>query len=562
MQQKIDHQNDMVEYSKKIKKKMRSRVNMVKGASVGAELSHLDADKTIPTDPHDYNKRRTLKLMKRDNSWGFKLQTYGVKHKKTNEIEVMTYVDYVDIGGPAWIAGMRRGDVILSVNGENVCEMNHQELVSTIRRASDTLRLVVIFEDCCKKVELHEKFLKLKAVLRSKYEELRNIENKEIQILQKYHQSNGINRLQQIRHSILSNVSLNSDSWDRYSEISSPVVLKSTGHYRFNRWSVTTPSCSMGNEMHYHDDDSIVSDLDSEDICTDFDDMISKHNSDSNLTLGYGVVDDDKPWSCDNNISNEGKLKLEKKNRLRSSDSALYKSSFIAPVTSYGSVQLFKQRQFARQGEHKAFESDDVFENEKKMGASFSILMQDKSKVFYKGENGNIIVPKICIEGKEMYTTFDHIDLNEMIATDLPVVDPITYRDKVVAIDIAQEMVKLDKIGRDSSSSLDRTQVSNTLIKTQRHSSSDSEILVSARILHKLHNNKLFKQTIGEANMMLTTRIDDNHVNATTPNNVSINDLNVSCEQLKSSVPDLQISFYAEQCQLIYVNDKDETTKL
>lgn len=47
---------------------------MVKRPSVGAELHHLDADKTITTDPGDYNKRRTLKMTRKDKSWGFTLQ--------------------------------------------------------------------------------------------------------------------------------------------------------------------------------------------------------------------------------------------------------------------------------------------------------------------------------------------------------------------------------------------------------------------------------------------------------------------------------------------------------
>lgn len=37
------------------------------------------------------------------------LQTYGIKNKKTGTIDVMTYVDYVEMNGPAWIAGMRKG---------------------------------------------------------------------------------------------------------------------------------------------------------------------------------------------------------------------------------------------------------------------------------------------------------------------------------------------------------------------------------------------------------------------------------------------------------------------
>ena len=37
------------------------------------------------------------------------LQTYGIRNKRSKQVEVMTYVDYVEMHGPAWIAGMRRG---------------------------------------------------------------------------------------------------------------------------------------------------------------------------------------------------------------------------------------------------------------------------------------------------------------------------------------------------------------------------------------------------------------------------------------------------------------------
>lgn len=47
---------------------------MVKRSSVGAELHHLDEDKSITTDPEENNKRRTLKLERKENSWGFTLQ--------------------------------------------------------------------------------------------------------------------------------------------------------------------------------------------------------------------------------------------------------------------------------------------------------------------------------------------------------------------------------------------------------------------------------------------------------------------------------------------------------
>ena len=37
-------------------------------------------------------------------------QTYGIHHKRQNELEFLTYVDYVDRSGPAYLAGLRSGE--------------------------------------------------------------------------------------------------------------------------------------------------------------------------------------------------------------------------------------------------------------------------------------------------------------------------------------------------------------------------------------------------------------------------------------------------------------------
>lgn len=245
---KSENKTEM-DYSPTVRKRMKQKSPLINGkrTSIGADLLHLDVDKTISSDPVENTRRRTLKLSKIDNSWGFTLQTYGIKHKKRNEIEVMTYVDYVELGGAAWFAGMRRGDVILSVNGERVGEATHKQLVNKIKRAGDSLRLVVLFEDCCKKVELHERFIKLKMVLKDKISQLKELELQEMKLLDDYCISKGLNRFDLIRQSITSASSSNSDSWDTYSMVSSPNLLPPT-HKHISQFSslCSLKSFSMG----------------------------------------------------------------------------------------------------------------------------------------------------------------------------------------------------------------------------------------------------------------------------------------------------------------------------
>ncbi|XP_062615014.1 dentin sialophosphoprotein-like isoform X2 [Saccostrea cucullata] len=199
----------------------RKKARMLKPiSSVGPDLDHLEAERNIPSDPLDNRKRRTILLKKENDSWGFTIQTYGFKNKKTGEIEVYTYVDYVALNGPAQIAGMRRGDIILSVNGKSVEFATHQELVSVIQSSGNQARMVVLFVDCCKKVELHDRLIKLKRLLSMKINELREVEKKERELMDEFCFTRGLDRFDNYRQSVLSIQSRDS-SLDRYSIITS-----------------------------------------------------------------------------------------------------------------------------------------------------------------------------------------------------------------------------------------------------------------------------------------------------------------------------------------------------
>ncbi|GFY73054.1 general receptor for phosphoinositides 1-associated scaffold protein [Trichonephila inaurata madagascariensis] len=117
-------------------------------------LETVKNDRVIVTQPEEDRRRRTIIVERKNGSFGFTLQTYG--------------------------------DVILSINGHDMEKVDHKALVQYIQSCEKTMRMVVLFEDCVHKVELHMKYLRLKRVFQEKKFELEQLCEKEQQLIQSW----------------------------------------------------------------------------------------------------------------------------------------------------------------------------------------------------------------------------------------------------------------------------------------------------------------------------------------------------------------------------------------
>ncbi|VDO41873.1 unnamed protein product, partial [Brugia timori] len=172
-------------------------------------LDAVSVDQKVITNPHSNRRRRTV-IVTRNNGepFGFTLQTYLLKRKGDDVPSKITYVDYVQLDSPAADAGVRAGDVIISINGHVVTAMSHEELIELIG-SYHQMRMIVIFENIRQRIELVARAIKLRKILNDKLYQLNLIDIEEQKILNRAY-LRSLSSMTNTKYSLTNSLSLSS----------------------------------------------------------------------------------------------------------------------------------------------------------------------------------------------------------------------------------------------------------------------------------------------------------------------------------------------------------------
>ncbi|XP_062852930.1 cytohesin-interacting protein-like [Trichomycterus rosablanca] len=118
---------------------------------------------------HDSSRQNVVMLKKDDEAFGFKIKT------DTNYCKLVTCVCSVTKNSPAESAGIRTGDVIITVNNMCVEGFSHQQIVDLIQKGPCLLKLGIVKCTSVKQKELQQKLHHLQMQLKDKWEELQRL---------------------------------------------------------------------------------------------------------------------------------------------------------------------------------------------------------------------------------------------------------------------------------------------------------------------------------------------------------------------------------------------------
>ncbi|XP_076370230.1 uncharacterized protein LOC143256640 [Tachypleus tridentatus] len=104
---------------------------------------------TIPRRWKVYGDARTVILHKGKKGFGFVLRGAQstsplMERQVTDNWPSLQYLDDVDRGGIADLAGLKKGDFLLEINGQDVSQAPHEKVVAIIRQSGDLVAMTVV----------------------------------------------------------------------------------------------------------------------------------------------------------------------------------------------------------------------------------------------------------------------------------------------------------------------------------------------------------------------------------------------------------------------------------
>ncbi|KAF7215963.1 cytohesin-interacting protein [Nothobranchius furzeri] len=134
----------------------------------------------------DYSdpQRTSTVLEKHDNeTFGFEIQTYGLKQKTSSAVEMCTFISKVKEDSVAESAGLTAGDVIITVNGVSIEGLSHELVLNLIRESTNNLKMETGCVNILKQIELEKRLDQLKQSHREKLMELQALTLQEKRLL-------------------------------------------------------------------------------------------------------------------------------------------------------------------------------------------------------------------------------------------------------------------------------------------------------------------------------------------------------------------------------------------
>ncbi|XP_072538988.1 cytohesin-interacting protein [Salminus brasiliensis] len=138
---------------------------------------------TQPQHPSNDSKRESVVMSRKDSeAFGFEIRTYNEQTVNSSDEDVLTCVCSIKENSLAENAGLRTGDVIVSVNSVCVEGFEHQQIVGLIQ-TSCLLKMEILRGTTVKQKELQKKLHHLQWQLNQKWVELQMLIAQEDRLL-------------------------------------------------------------------------------------------------------------------------------------------------------------------------------------------------------------------------------------------------------------------------------------------------------------------------------------------------------------------------------------------